>query len=94
MPRPDHYLKPGTTQTAAPNNNSAAWASAFNSRYVRIYSPVADCFVIFAAAAPTATASHFPICAGVPEIIDTGDGLKYGAVFCASNVTVYATPMG
>lgn len=93
MPRPDHFLKPGTTQTATPNNNSAEWASTFNSRYVRIYSPNSDCFVVFESTAPTAAATSYPIVAGVPEIIDTGDGNKYGAVFCTSSVTVYATPM-
>lgn len=93
MPRPDHYLIPGTTQSAAPNNNSAAWTNPFDSRYIRIYSPSADVFVKFDSSAPTAATTDFPIVAGIPEIIDTGDGHKYGAVFCTGNVTVYATPV-
>jgi len=93
MARPDHYMQPGTTQSAAPNNSSAAFASTFNSRFIRIYSPSADVFVKFGTSAPTAAATDFPIMAGLPETIDVGEGNIYGAVFCASSVTVYATPM-
>jgi hypothetical protein len=86
-------MQPGTTQSAAPNNGSAGWTNAFDSDYVEVYSPAADVFVLFAAAAPTAAATNYPVPMGIPTLIRTGSGNKYGAVYCSASVTVYATPM-
>ena len=93
MSRPDHYMRPGTTQSAAPNAGSAAFTNPFDSRFIEVLSPNALVFVTFAAAAPTASATSYPVAAGIPTIIDTGEGLKYGAVYASGSATVYATPM-
>ena len=96
MPKPDHYLRPGVTQSAAPNAGSAAFANPFDSGYVEIYSPSGDCFIAIGDTAPTATASSYPVAGGIPTIIHVGaptDGAKRLAVYTAGSATVYATPM-